>query len=162
MSVILQEAFSAMIYKLMFRCLCLFFFTLSATAEATSWKSDIVYFVRAHYSTKAYGKEVQSVMVHTGVLEQDGPAWRGAGEVLYWADSKDIFLQKRGDHFSGQFQLMASSSKFGPFVKYPVIQYWVTFADGTRNISEVYPIAVERELTVSHEDEFLRLRRLRW
>ncbi len=145
--------------RVFLRCFAAFLLFLSSHSFATSWKSDIVYFVRAHYSAVAFGKPVQSVMVHTGVLEQDGPGWMGAREIFYWTDSKDIFLQQKGDHFAGQYLLEASSSKFGPFVKYPVVQYWITFTDGTRTISDVYPIEVDRELTISQADEFARLRR---
>ncbi len=130
-----------------------------ALAEAKTWGTESVYYVKAHYSAEAYGKPVQSVMIHCGVLAQDSPPAPGRIEIDFWADSQDLYLESKGDHFAGQVRLEAHSSAFGPFVKYPVIQYWVSFTDGTQSVSEVLPVTLGQSLTVSRADEFARLRR---
>lgn len=114
----------------------------SAFASSASYKSQ--YYVRFHFSEKAYGKTVKSVFVHTGVsVDTSSPYYETPNPV--WQDVNDVQLHKTGDHFFVRTQLKASYfiSSGGIRKVAPVAQYWVTFEDGSKLVTDVYDIPVK-------------------
>jgi hypothetical protein len=113
----------------------------SAGAEASVIDSDGYYAVDVHYSTVAYGKAVASVLAHLGV-ETRHPVFTGRPDT--WQDVSDVTLEKGESGFVGRVGLRAQgySGSISATLT-PVIQYFVSFQDGTSLISEVQPIAIE-------------------
>ena len=123
---------------------------LSSKLFGTSWSYDIESFCKFHYSSVAYEKPVSTVVAHIGVLAEK-PLFSGAASGDYhWQNVQDVNLGQASSpssvDFSGSAILRSSGGKFGDRILYPVVQYFVGFADGTGLISEVYELNVTKTL----------------
>jgi hypothetical protein len=94
-------------------------------------------YVFAHFTGVAFGKPVKHVDAHMGVLMQ-----RPDGE-RFWVAVEHMRMIPRGDHFFTKSKLQAWSEPGGAQVVGPVIQYWVTFADGQTMITETSAVRPE-------------------
>jgi hypothetical protein len=136
--------------------LCLF--GMASPAMATYYGCTYRYYVTYHFSGFAYNKEVESVKVHTGVVQQKGM------ENSYWGSIKDLEMEKKGDHFYVKTELIGQQGggdgnpnlvNLGP-----VVQYFVQFKDQTTLITPIWGIlmnysynkfAVEEQVTQAIE-----------
>ncbi len=127
---------------------------MSNFGYATSWHGRKVYLIQAHYSAEAFGKEVASVMVHSGVSVKE-QNWGLSSDKTYWVDVQDHQLTRYDRHFQSTFLLHAQDGKFMPSILGPVVQYWVTFKDGSSLISDAYAIPVKNQVQVYEPDAFV-------
>lgn len=106
------------------------------------------YFLGVEFSQFAYGKKVRSVTVHSGVLLSDGS----------WTSIKDTQLKLEADHFIGKIELSSDTENNGPVAIAPVIQYGVSFEDGSTFTTEIFKVGEKRErsreLFVSSEEDY--------
>jgi hypothetical protein len=115
---------------------------LSSLLTQASYATE--YFVKIHYSQEAFGKRVERVMAHSGILCQD---W--LYNTFYWEDVRDLNLNRVGDHFYAGNIWKGHSSKFGPYCETPVVQYWVSLADGSTHISPVYDMQCDTDTSIT-------------
>lgn len=102
---------------------------------ATTYNS---YYVDLHFGRTSWNKEVKAVLAHTGVLVTP-PDF--LGRQPYWTDVKDLKLLEADTGFVGRTALHAEGSDGSVSIKVtPVVQYFIEYADGSREISQVYTI----------------------
>jgi hypothetical protein len=114
----------------------------SLVAATPAVASDVpmseVHLCTLHYSKLAYGKPVRSVMAHTGTqaCALDGR--------MYWDGVQDVALAAAtsGDRLTGKVVLKARTSAYRPCSLNPVVQFWVTFEDGSTKIEDVVAMKV--------------------
>jgi hypothetical protein len=110
------------------------------------------YYVELHFGRTADFKDVKSVMAHTGVLVET-PSF--LNRPPYWADVKDIPLRITADSFVGRASLHAEGFTGSISAKLtPVVQYFISFTDGSSSISEVFPLPVNNILFVYYPNNF--------
>lgn len=123
--------------------------TLSFANQAIA--ADIPYstadFCNLHYSEVAYGKKVTSVFAHVGVLtctERFDSSTNTQVRDEYWESVSDVNMIKNPSEksaFVGNIVLKANSSLYNSCGLKPVVQFWVTFDDGSTKIEQ--PITME-------------------
>jgi hypothetical protein len=88
-----------------------------------------------HYSKVAYGKAVKEVIAHKGMLRDCS---KFDGTEPYWTDVKDIPLEgfQEFAHFGTKAIILDHGSTYEPCHTQPIVQYWVTFEDGSQKIEE--------------------------
>jgi hypothetical protein len=120
---------------------------MSNAAHATYYGCDSTYLISANFSEKAYGKSVQAVAIHSGTLELINDASTGSQKKI-WSGMSDIKMVKVGNHFFGKVETSGhSGGGTGAIVTKnlgPVIQYWITFVDGSSMISPAYSVNVNQ------------------
>jgi hypothetical protein len=138
------------IARSLFIALAFTFAALAApVAHATTYSSTTTYFTRFHFDAEAFGKPVAAVSAHTGVLTVKA-AWRDAD--AYWVDVHDIALVRAGDHFEAKATLVGSSSYANHYAQGVVVQYWVTFEDGTELITDAVTVEDRHPRSVTNGD----------
>lgn len=108
----------------------------SASAFATTWSEKDSFWVTYEFSANAFGKSVASVMVHTGVLRQGGDSCGGTLYPGYWDDVHDVVMTRTGDHFFAKARLDSGTGECQIGVAGPIVQYWLTFTDGSKLITD--------------------------
>jgi hypothetical protein len=118
--------------------------TLLAANQAIA--ADIPYstadFCNLHYSEVAYGKKVNSVFVHTGVLtcsERFDSTTNTLIRDEYWESVSDVQMTKNpaeNSSFVSNIVLKAKSSLYNTCALKPIVQFWVTFDDGSTKIEQ--------------------------
>ncbi len=65
------------------------------------------------------------------------------GSEPYWADVKDVALEGFQDsqHFAAKAVILDHGSTYEPCDTQPIVQYWVTFEDGSQKIED--PVKIE-------------------
>ena len=114
--------------------LCLFF--ISTTAFSTSVSFSTKYFANLHFSNFYYTNKVESVMAHVGIL-LEGTHFFQERYNGYWQSVADINLTKKENGFAGKVILDGNDiHSSGGSVKGTglIIQYFLTFADGRKEI----------------------------
>lgn len=93
-----------------------------------------------HYTRIAYERSVQKVTAHVGV-ERNCSIFESTAP--YWVNIQDIPLQLIADHdkFAGKAIIHFKSSTYEPCESKPMIQFWVTFDDGTTRVEA--PVAAQ-------------------
>jgi hypothetical protein len=118
----------------------------AAVGQASDIPLTSVYFCKLHYSSSAYNKKVKSVFAHTGV--EDDCRQRGAIGYYKWQDVRDVAMElaKENTHFYGKVMLNAFSSTYHYNCSLkPVVQFWVTFDDGSQKIESIVPMMIKEE-----------------
>jgi hypothetical protein len=74
-------------------------------------------------------------MAHVGILKECAPSF---GTKAFWTDIQDLNLKTDGDldHFAEKILLKDKSSTYQGCKTSPIVQYWVTFEDGSVKIEE--------------------------
>lgn len=124
------------------------FALMASPLAATSWSFRSASFCKLHYTSTAYDKEVASVLAHVGMyMEKVSYTGMPSGE-FYWYDVQDIPLSQSEQleaPFTGDALIYGFGGKFLDNARYPVVQYFVAFTDGSSLVSEVYEMEVIRE-----------------
>jgi len=113
--------------------IALFVLLAAAPALASSYSGTATFFTRIHFTEYAWGKKVAQVYAHVGVLTQDGGR-------TYWDDVRHQALQLENGKFTGKVVLYGQRSSQGAHAKDVVLQYWVTFADGSQRVTEPFVV----------------------
>src|SRR4051812_41460987 len=101
----------------------------SVPAFATHYSGNRTYFTQYDFSAQAFGKQVKSVIVHTGVLE------RGCSGESYWSDVKNVPMERHGNHFNARAMVTGATDSGCTSANGAIAQYWVTFEDGSTLIT---------------------------
>jgi hypothetical protein len=112
-------------------------------AQATTLSGAYVYEAVYNFSKVAFSKSVKSVTVHTGVSVFGGC---GASPSLYWDNVQDVTMKDAGDHFMAAAKLVTAASECNS-VKGPMVQYWVSFTDGSSMVTDASLIPVTNQLS---------------
>ncbi len=114
----------------------------SATFASNIPTSSTVSLCTLHFSKVAYDKEVRSVTAHTGVASCD----TYSPVVTYWSDVQDVLLDgsQSDQAFTGKVRLEAESRAYDGCRLTPVVQFWVSFADGSSKIENVTPMQISK------------------
>jgi hypothetical protein len=135
-------------------------FTTLSSAWATSWKQETVYWVQYHFSDYAFGKPVASVLAHTGILRAAEPRCRGRGfeSHSYWESVDDLEMVRTNQHFYAKKKFHATTNPCQAPVVGPLVQYWVSFQDGSQMITQetLVPLTTEPELKANIWEDFIR------
>lgn len=105
---------------------------ISLQGFATTWSGRDQYWVSYHFTKIAFGKQVRSVYIHTGILRQQ----RYGYDSTYWENVAHIPMEDKGNHFFAKLKLTAYPGEMEPNVIGPIVQYWVSFTDGTEMITD--------------------------
>lgn len=133
-----------MIQLMKFVALTLMFANQALAADIPYSTAD---FCNLHYSEVAYGKKVNSVFAHTGVLtctERFDSITNTLVRDEYWESVSDVQMTKNpkeNGSFVGSIVLKANSSIYNSCGLKPMVQFWVTFDDGSTKIEQ--PISME-------------------
>ena len=124
------------------------------SAFASWYGTESTYSVKYDFSGRAWGKEVASVTVHTGVLIELRDASGVNRPELFWQDIQDVVMLRSGDRFAADATVIGVAGG-GTGHDYtadlgPVAQYWVVFADGSRLISEVVSVPLRTSVVGIH------------
>lgn len=108
----------------------------SISAFATHYSGAQTYYVQYYFTLEASGKKIQSVIVHTGVLQT---SCRGGN---YWNNVQDVQMNRHEDHFNARLILLGQIDSGCDNAKAPIVQYWITFEDGSKMITseEIIPV----------------------
>ncbi len=103
-----------------------------------------------HYSRIAYDRPVKNVMAHAGILKECA---HNLAANAYWTDIHDVNLKTDGDldHFAEKILLKDRSSTYQACKTSPVVQFWVTFEDGSVKIEEPVLMKIDSTHTVDSE-----------
>ncbi|SMF18945.1 hypothetical protein [Pseudobacteriovorax antillogorgiicola] len=131
---------------------------MAHTAFATSWNFNSTTLCKLHYSSTAYGKEVESVVAHTGLYTEKGSYTGIPSGVFFWSDIQDISLDRKdpSSPLVGNVVLSGSGGQWRDTVLYPVVQYFVTFNDGSSLISNVHEIEIIKEISSRDYREYTK------
>jgi hypothetical protein len=134
------------------KALCNFMVILGLSVSSlnqSSLGSDIpiegAFLCNIHYSRIAYDKSVKKVTAHVGV-ERNCTIFEATAP--YWVNIQDVPLHLIADHdkFAGKAIIHFKSSTYEPCESKPMIQFWVTFDDGTTRVENPF----EAEVIDSH------------
>jgi len=123
--------------------LCL---SINPRVQAEEEHSDYYYVLRLHFSEFAYFQQVDRVIAHVGIQAHDIDL-NGWANRTYWKDPKNIELQFENNQFESLILLQAREKLAGPLVDYPVVQYEIWFADGSKQSTDIYEISVTSEIS---------------
>jgi hypothetical protein len=117
----------------------------SHRADATWYGQSFEYNVAYHFNGVAWGKQVKTVYVHTGALIELRD-YNSDQVRTRWEDVKHIQMEYVNDHFEAATVIIATEgggtgSEYS-INKGPVVQYWVTFVDGSSVITDTVAIPV--------------------
>lgn len=103
-----------------------------------------------HFSRIAYHRPVKNVMAHVGVLKQCGSDGDASA---FWTDIHDLNLKTDGDldHFAEKILLKDKSSTYQGCKTSPIVQFWVTFEDGSVKIEDPVLMKVDSTEWVDSE-----------
>ena len=125
----------------------------ASPARASILDFDKSYYCDYHFSAEAFGNPVSSVMVHAGIEITHDPIShrRGAKE---WRDIKDIQLEQAAAGFVGQasFSTTYYTGSLSAEVQ-PILQFWVTFTDGTSVILNPVIAATTADFHIDYESD---------
>lgn len=109
-----------------------------------------------HYSKIAYGKPVKAVVAHEGMYRD---CTKFDGSEPYWAEvrDRDLVISSEQNSFGTKSIIFDRGSTYEPCKTQPIVQYWVTFEDGTTKIEEPVKIKMVNTYFFSHEGENLGL-----
>ncbi len=125
--------------------------SLPHSVYATTWGMKETVVSVYSFSEKAFGKEVASVSVHTGILKERSTC---AGEHgTFWDSVQDIKMERSGSgRFFAKAMFASSSGECQPLVRELVVQYFVLFTDGSQMVTEVLSIPTQLNETSSSQD----------
>jgi hypothetical protein len=121
---------------------------IASSAYATTVSGSKVYFLDYNFSGNAYGRAVKSVMVHTAILRSNSGCPSNVSP--YWDSVQDVQMKQVGDHFFAQARLSVAASECAPTVEGPIVQYWVTFQDGSSYQSNPARVPVTSSVSGSY------------
>lgn len=113
----------------------------AAPAFAAGYIGVATFYTKLHFSEWAWDKQVREVSAHIGVLTASP-----SGERTYWTAVTQVPLRHANGRFSNWAVLHGTRSSDGENARGAMIQYWITFADGSKTVTEPFPIEV-REWT---------------
>ncbi len=116
--------------------LSLAFLGAAPVAHATGYNGVATFYTTIHFSDVAWSKEVKAVSAHIGVLTIRG----GTGEA-FWSDVLHVPLKHEGGKFVNWAVLHGSRTSDADNARGAMVQYWVTFADGSSLVTD--PFLVE-------------------
>jgi len=116
-----------------------------SSAFATTLSGQDVYYVDYNFSGNAFSKNVTSVMVHTGILRGEKSGC-GISTSPYWDSVQDVEMKQVGDHFFAQARLTVGLGECQPSIDGPIVQYWVTFEDGSTLKTDVAYIPITSQV----------------
>lgn len=100
-------------------------------AKATAESCRFHYFANLHFSHVAFSKNVNTVYAHVGALTEL------PNENTYgWSNVQHIELHPSRNGFAGKTEIVGHSFLNHIYNHGVVIQYWVSFEDGTRLITD--------------------------
>lgn len=113
-------------------------FLVSHAAMATTFQSTTHYYSNLHFSRHAFGKDVEAVYAHVGVL-QKSPDWQGGR--AWWESVQHIPMSRIGNHFFAKSKHIGRSQHQSTYASGVVVQYWIYFADGSQmqTVAELLP-----------------------
>lgn len=115
----------------------LFWVSPAFASTPTAWEENDSFWITYNFSTVAFGKSVASVSAHTGVLRQGGENCSGLPPLSGdWDDVQDVVMTNTGGHFFGKSRLDSHTGECQISVSGPVVQYWITFTDGSSMITQ--------------------------
>lgn len=100
-----------------------------------------------HYTKVAYGKEVRSVMAHTGTTYCSSLSSSDAAPD--WTNVQDIYLDgsQSAQAFTGKVKFTATPTAYERCKRVPVVQFWVNFTDGSSKIENVTSMQISQQWT---------------
>ncbi|WP_437733490.1 hypothetical protein [Sorangium sp. So ce1335] len=105
-------------------------FLVSVTAFATHASIVLHYFTQFHFTGQAFGKKVKSVKVHAGALQ------RACDDSIYWLHVQDLDMTERDGKFNARAVLVGFSDIGCDANLGAIVQYFVTFEDGSTMITQ--------------------------
>jgi hypothetical protein len=90
-------------------------------------------------------------MAHSGVYRGTGGC--GFTGTNYWDGVQDVQLLPVGDHFFGKARVASQAGECMPSLNGPVVQYWVTFDDGST--MQTNPVIVPVTKTVYAGESYM-------
>ena len=108
----------------------------------------------------AQDKDVAAVTARVGVLATanflPGHPQPHYPVTPYWAGERKLSLTKAGDHFFAKVQLNATEQSFGPRMGPVMVQFTLTFADGSTLVLREDILKVSRQYNTSSYEDYNR------
>ncbi len=133
---------------------------IGSTAFGSTMILNRTYYCTYHFSKTAWDKPVSSVIAHTGIwTKYDNVIIRP--NPIEWQDIKDVQLAAKDDHFFGKGDL-SGQIYVGSLQTQdkPIVQFWVTYQDGStqileptfiQNLAEYHPSFYEEDAKKSQQ-----------
>lgn len=128
---------------------------LSTAASASSFNCSHEFFIQAHFSKQAFGKEVAGVYAHVGAYQKEAN-WKGGK--YFWDDVQHVELKDQGQHYEARIKVNARSSYEDVYNDGARIQYWVYFKDGSEQVTKDFSIELKSDVIKTSKDAGDRVR----